>query len=198
MSWRYREQAQPSLRDCSGRCHARWCSHALRFQQMAGNLTRLASWRRPTPTSYDARLWEHTHIGGGFSWCYSLSEALHFLKPFGLVTGTFVAQNSLYIWNNTVVFLPVALRYGTRTLFSFQGALLSTTKHIQICNIEIPNKVGSYEEKSNESLFTGLMAKATDKPIYPHGLKPSGLRRVPVCVSILQMSISQEGTLQVS
>jgi hypothetical protein len=27
-----------------------------------------------------------------------------------------------YIWNNTVVFLPVALRYGTRTLFSFQGA----------------------------------------------------------------------------
>ncbi len=27
-----------------------------------------------------------------------------------------------YIWNNTVVFLPVALRHGTRTLFSFQGA----------------------------------------------------------------------------
>jgi hypothetical protein len=80
------------------------------------------------------------------------------------------------------VFLPVALRYGTRTLFSFQGALLSITKHIQICNIEISNKVGSYEEKSNESLFTGLMAKATDKPIYPHGLKSSGLRRVPVFV----------------
>ena len=70
-----------------------------------------------------------------------LLQALHFLKPFGLVTGTFVAQKSLYIWKNTVVFLPVALRYGTRTLFSFQGALLSRTKHIQIYNIEISNKV---------------------------------------------------------
>ena len=137
-----------------GRCHARWCSHAFREGMNGPQLSFLASWGGPTPTSYDARLWERTHIGGGFSWRYSLSEALHFLKPYGLITRTFVAQNSLYIWNNTVVFLPVALRYRTRTLFSFQGALLSTTKHIQICNIEISNKVGSYEEKEQRIIYS--------------------------------------------
>src|SRR5258708_6356759 len=108
---------------------------------MAHNFKFSASWGGPTHTSYDASLWERTHIGGGFSWCYSF-QALHFLKPYGLVTRTFVAQNSLYIWNNTFVFLPTVLHCGTRTRFSFQGALLSRTKHIQICNIEISNRVG--------------------------------------------------------
>jgi hypothetical protein len=31
--------------------------------------------------------------------------------------------NSEYIWNNAVAFLPNTLRVGTRTLFSFQGAV---------------------------------------------------------------------------
>ncbi len=52
------------------------------------------------------------------------------------VTGTFARRNSLYIWNNTFVFLPAVLHCETRTRFSFQGALLFTTKHIRICNIE--------------------------------------------------------------
>ncbi|HEY4033730.1 MAG TPA: hypothetical protein VGL94_07200, partial [Ktedonobacteraceae bacterium] len=35
---RNREQARPSSSDCPGRRHARWCSHALRFQEVAGPL----------------------------------------------------------------------------------------------------------------------------------------------------------------
>ena len=38
-------------------------------------------------------------------------------------TRAFAAANSEYIWKNTVAFLPNALRAGTRTLFSFQGAV---------------------------------------------------------------------------
>jgi hypothetical protein len=33
------------------------------------------------------------------------------------------ASRALYAWNNTVVFLPLALRQRTHTLFCFQGAL---------------------------------------------------------------------------
>lgn len=47
---------------------------------MAHNL-RLASWRRPTPSSFDAVPGEYTHRGGGFSLCY-FSMLLHFLKPY--------------------------------------------------------------------------------------------------------------------
>src|SRR5260370_18531031 len=68
-------QAQPSLGDCSGRCHARWCSHARLFGMNGPQLQFSASWGVPTPTSYDASLWERTHIGGGFSWCYSFAIA---------------------------------------------------------------------------------------------------------------------------
>jgi len=50
------------------------------------------------------------------------SYLLHFLKPYICWCRAFVAANSVVTWFNTVVFLPVALRYRTRTLFSFQGA----------------------------------------------------------------------------
>jgi hypothetical protein len=89
--------------------------------RMAHNL-RLASWRRPTPASFDACPGEYTHQGGGFSLCY-FSTLLHFLKPYILMSRAFAQQIAWYIWNNAVAFLPQALRLGTRTLFSFQGAI---------------------------------------------------------------------------
>ena len=52
---------------------------------------RLASWRRPTPASFDALPWERTHRGGGFSWCY-FSTLLHFLKPYIVMCRAFAQQ----------------------------------------------------------------------------------------------------------
>ncbi len=53
----------------------------------------------------------------------SFRRSLHFLKPYIHWCRAFAAsQRAWYAWNNTVVFLPLALRQRTRTLFSFQGA----------------------------------------------------------------------------
>ncbi len=54
--------------------------------------------------------------------CY-FRLSLHFLKPYIHWCRAFAAsQIAWYAWNNTGVFLPLALRQRTRTLFSFQGA----------------------------------------------------------------------------
>lgn len=37
----------------------------------------------------------------------------HFLNPWSVGYPWLRTANSVYIWNNTVVFLPVALSYGT-------------------------------------------------------------------------------------
>jgi hypothetical protein len=61
-----------------------------------------------------------------FPWCYC-SMTLHFLKP--MLRSSSYLRSVLYSiahWFNTVVFLRMALRHATRTLFSFQG----TTKII--------------------------------------------------------------------
>ena len=63
--------------------------------------------------------WEHTRRGGGFSWRYSwrdvaLPKAVEWLP----VPSHVEIADTLA---NTVVFLPGALRSGTRTRFSFQG-----------------------------------------------------------------------------
>ena len=54
----------------------------------------LASWGGPTPESFDSIPWERTHRGGGFSLAILL-QVLHFLKPYGLGTRTFVALKEL-------------------------------------------------------------------------------------------------------
>src|SRR6266487_7103208 len=56
-----------------------------------------------------------------FPWCYC-SMTPHFLKPM-LRSSSYLRSvlNSIVHWLNTVVFLPQALRLGTRTRFSFQG-----------------------------------------------------------------------------
>ena len=124
-----------------GRCHARWCSHAFPKGINGPQLRFLASWRVPTPELFSSFPWERTHRGGGFSLTILL-QTLHFLRPWIGYPYLRSAKIALYIWNNTFVFLHAVLHCGTRTRFSFQGALLSITLHIRICNIEIFYRVG--------------------------------------------------------
>jgi hypothetical protein len=105
-----------------GRCHARCWFHADAAKgRMAHNL-RSASWEPATPTSFDASPGECTHQGGGFSMPLFLSAAA-LPKAVEWIPVPSQQHIAWYIWKNTVVFLPRALRYRTRTLFSFQGAL---------------------------------------------------------------------------
>jgi hypothetical protein len=81
-----------------------------------------ASWGKPTPASFDAQSWG-TYPPGWRLFRYAiLLKTLHFLKPV-LHSSSYLrsVENSMAHWLNTVVFLPQALRLGTRTLFSFQG-----------------------------------------------------------------------------
>jgi hypothetical protein len=88
--------------------------------RMAHNL-RLASWEPGTPASFDATPLGTYPQGRRLFLSYFLM-ALHFLKPVRDSRSYLrSALNSLYIWKNTVVFLRMALRHTTRTLFSFQG-----------------------------------------------------------------------------
>ena len=101
-----------------GRCHARSGFHALRKGKNGPQLavgilgsrnTRLFRGSIPgnVPTGVEA-------FPGAIFWCTTLPKAVDWLPVPSLhkIADTLV---------NTVVFLPVALRYGTRTLFSFQG-----------------------------------------------------------------------------
>jgi hypothetical protein len=82
--------------------------------------------------------------------------ALHFLKPVRDSRSYLrSALNSRYIWKNTVVFLPLALRQRTRTRFSFQG----TTRLFFLQGQEVE--------------MHGLKPRAPN-----HGLKSRGLRRL--------------------
>jgi hypothetical protein len=71
---------------------------------------------------------------------------------------------ALNTWNNTVVFLPLALRQRTRTLFSFQGA----------------TDLFYHQEEQPE--MQGR--EATRNPPHHWGWKPRGLRRVPFCQDV--------------
>ncbi len=53
--------------------------------------------------------------------CY-FKRSLHFLKPYIQWCRAFAASQIAWYAPNTGVFLPLALRQRTRTLFSFQGA----------------------------------------------------------------------------
>jgi hypothetical protein len=103
-----------------GRCHARSCFHAPRKgmngpQLAVGVLgtrnTRLFRGDSPGNVPQGRRLFLR-----------SFCVLLHFLKPYIQRCRAFAAANSLYIRNNTVVFLHLVLRQTTRTLFSSQGA----------------------------------------------------------------------------
>ena len=101
------------------------CPLVLSYPTPAGSMAhdlRLASWRRPTPASFDALPCERTHRGGGFSWCY-FSTLLHAPSAVHRDVSCLRTAHSEYIWKNAVAFLPNTLRAGTRTLFSFQGAV---------------------------------------------------------------------------
>src|SRR5258708_30872930 len=88
--------------------------------RMAHNL-RLASWEPGTPASFDATPLGTYPPGRRLFLSYFLM-ALHFLKPMRDSRSYLrSAFNSLCIWNNTGVFLRMALRHTTCTLFSFQG-----------------------------------------------------------------------------
>jgi hypothetical protein len=50
------------------------------------------------------------------------STLWHFLKPMLLCSSYLRTAQSVYIWNNAVAFLRMALRHATHTLFCFQGA----------------------------------------------------------------------------
>ena len=88
--------------------------------RMAHNL-RLASWEPGTPASFDATPLGTYPQGRRLFLSYFLM-ALHFLKPMRDSRSYLrSAFNSLCIWNNTGVFLRMALRHTTCTRFSFQG-----------------------------------------------------------------------------
>src|SRR6266851_5627576 len=92
--------------------------------RMAHSL-RWASWEPGTPASFDATPLG-TYPQGRRLFLSYFGLLLHFLKPYSRWCCTFVAPSiALYIWKNTVVFLPLALRQRTRTRFSFQGTIES-------------------------------------------------------------------------
>src|SRR6266566_340255 len=101
------------------RCHARGCSHAFREGKNGPHLSFSATWREATPSSFEAHSWGTDPPGWRLFLSYfvlaaPLPKAVDWLPVPS-------QQQIACTLVNTVVFLPVALRYGTRTLFRFQG-----------------------------------------------------------------------------
>jgi hypothetical protein len=100
-----------------GRCQARCCSRAFPKGIQSPQLRFWASWGRATPASFDAHSWGTYPPGWRLFQRYPLSDATlpkaGAAKPF--VPSSVEIAHTL---EHTEVFLPPALRWRTRTLFS--------------------------------------------------------------------------------